>query len=164
MSGPDDTIARISALVGIGDRYQDAFGRTVETPPETKTALLEGFGLALGDPEAARDSLERVTALKQGLVPSLIPLDIGRPVRVPVRAAAAETAAWRLTDEGGRVREGRDVLRRGGANAWLDLPPLRPTTGSGSRPARAARKASSSRPLASASRARPCGTTPASGA
>ena len=47
MSKLDDLLERMAALVGISSSYTDAFGKSVETRPETRQALLAGLGLAV---------------------------------------------------------------------------------------------------------------------
>ena len=46
-------IEQIAQLVGVADRHQDHTGRIVETPLESKAAVLEGLGLPVGN-EAKR--------------------------------------------------------------------------------------------------------------
>jgi (1->4)-alpha-D-glucan 1-alpha-D-glucosylmutase len=118
MSEHDSLIERLGGLLGIARSYADAFGRSIETSTETRRAILAGFGLAVGTEEEARRSLAEMEALRNGPVPALLPVEAGRPSRIPLRGA--EDASWRLAEEGGVAREGR---ARGGA---LDLPALSP--------------------------------------
>jgi (1->4)-alpha-D-glucan 1-alpha-D-glucosylmutase len=118
MSDHESLIERLGALLGIEPSYADAFGRSVETSTETRRAILAGLGLDVATEEAARRSLAEVEALRHGPVPALIPVEAGRPVRIPLRGA--DEAVWRLAEEGGATREGR------AAGGGLDLTPLPP--------------------------------------
>jgi (1->4)-alpha-D-glucan 1-alpha-D-glucosylmutase len=114
-----DAIARLAQLLGVAPTYANAFGQSVDVSPETIRAILAGFGLPVGSDADAHRSLEEVERLRQGLVPRVIPVEAGRPARIPVRRATG-VANWRVTDEEGVVREGRAWLLDGA----LQLPPM----------------------------------------
>ncbi|HEX2555979.1 MAG TPA: malto-oligosyltrehalose synthase [Microvirga sp.] len=116
MSEHEVLIDRLGALLGIAHSYADAFGRSVDTSTETRRAILAGFGLDVATEEAARRSLREVEALRNGPVPALIPVEAGRPARIPLRDA--DEAGWRLVEESGAVHEGR------AAGGTLELGPL----------------------------------------
>ncbi|WP_430910239.1 malto-oligosyltrehalose synthase [Methylobacterium sp. sgz302541] len=117
------TLERLADLVGVADGYTDAFGQPVETSLETRRGLLDALGFAVGSEEEIARSLATVEAQRRGLVPPLIPVEARRGVKVPVRARDG-ALVWRLTDERGATREGREVLN--GEGAQLELPPLTP--------------------------------------
>ncbi|KAA2238204.1 malto-oligosyltrehalose synthase [Salinarimonas soli] len=112
MSEHDALVERIAGLVGVGSAFADAFGRQVETSPETRRAILAGLRLPVDTEADARATLERLTRLKAALVPALIPVEAGRPAELTLRRPGG-SATWRLTEEGGGVREGREILDRG---------------------------------------------------
>ncbi|MCB5177368.1 malto-oligosyltrehalose synthase [Microvirga lenta] len=124
MSGHDEIIRRIAALVGVADRYRDQEGKTIETPLESKRAALAGLGLEIESEAEARDTLGRVEALKNGLVPALIPAESGRQFTVPVRGVTSGSVVWRLQEEGGATREGRAKVTNGAEGATIMLAPL----------------------------------------
>lgn len=127
MSDHDATIARIAALVGITERYTDAFRREIAVPEETRRAILEDFGLPVASPAQALESLGRAERLRSGPLPALIPVEAGRATPIPLRLEqGAEAAAWRLTDESGAVREGRGAGLAGAEDGLLPLPALSP--------------------------------------
>jgi (1->4)-alpha-D-glucan 1-alpha-D-glucosylmutase len=107
MSGLDSMIDRLSELVGIPSRYTDAYGKPVEIEPARRAGILGHLGFPAGDEDEARDSLARMEAFRNGLVPKIVTLSPRRPADIRVRGAAAERATWRLTDEAGQIREGR---------------------------------------------------------
>ena len=124
MSEHDRLVERLGDLVGIGRSYRDAFGKEVETSPDSRRAILSGFGLDTGTEAAARDSLARVEAVREALLPPLLPARSGTRPRVPVRAPRGAQAVWRLTDESGGGREGRALLGATDEGGILELPPL----------------------------------------
>lgn len=121
MNGHDEMIRRIAALVGIAERYRDQEGRIVETPLESQRAVLVGLGLPIEGGMETRGTLARIEALKNGLVPALLPTRPGGPVTLPLRGITGGSATWRLQEEGGTMREGRSVVATGGT---IDLPAL----------------------------------------
>src|SRR5688500_17951694 len=98
MSGHDETIRRIAGLVGIAARYRDQHGRTLETTADTQRAVLAGLGLAVESEGEARDTLARVDALKNGLVPLLIPVESGRAAPVRLGGIRDGSVTWRLQE------------------------------------------------------------------
>ncbi|WP_046867419.1 malto-oligosyltrehalose synthase [Microvirga massiliensis] len=111
MNEHSDLIRRAAALVGIAADYRDLAGRTVETSLSTQAAILAGFGLEVGSPEAARRTLARLEETKHGLVAPVTPILAHRPARIPVRGAQGDAATWRITEESGTNREGRSILQ-----------------------------------------------------
>jgi (1->4)-alpha-D-glucan 1-alpha-D-glucosylmutase len=124
MNGHDETIRRIATLVGIAERYRDQEGQIVETPLESQGAVLAGLGLHVENESDAREALARVEALKNGLIPALLPTRSGRPIAVPLRGVTGGSATWRVQEEGGTVREGRSAVSTGGGEAAIEIPPL----------------------------------------
>ncbi|HEY8381038.1 MAG TPA: malto-oligosyltrehalose synthase [Microvirga sp.] len=106
MSASDEVIRQLAARVGVAERYRDQTGQTVETSLESQAAVLAGLGLPVGSDGEARDSLERVEALKGGLVPPIVVSVAGQPVRVPVRDPGG-SLTWRVQEENGASRDGR---------------------------------------------------------
>ena len=90
MNEHSDLIRRAAALVGIAADYRDLAGRTVETSLSTQAAILAGFGLEVGSPEAARDTLARLDRLK-GRIPNLF----GNVLRAELRRAGVSTGEVR---------------------------------------------------------------------
>jgi len=114
-------IRRIASLAGVGDRYRDQRGRIVETSPASQEAVLAGLGLSVDSEAGARDALARVEALKNGLIPLLLPVEAGRSFAVPIRGVQGGSATWRVQEETGAAREGRTALNRGEAGATIML-------------------------------------------
>lgn len=115
-------LERLADLVGVAPGYTDAFGQRVETSLATRRGLLAALGFAVGSEGEIADSLAEVEALRCGLVPPLVPVEARRATRIPVRDAAG-ALAWRLVDERGAVREGREASAEEGG---FELPPLTP--------------------------------------
>jgi (1->4)-alpha-D-glucan 1-alpha-D-glucosylmutase len=127
MSDFDDVVRRLAGLVGIADTFTDVFGRAIETPTETRRAILSAFGLAADTAAEARDSLERVQRLREGPIPPLLVVEAEAPGTLPLRAPA-DAVRWTLTDERGTEREGRGTRLPPLPAGYYDL---RLTTGSG---------------------------------
>ncbi len=121
MAASESLVGRLADLAGVAARYTDVFGQTVETPSAVRAGILRHLGLPADTDVEAEASFERIAALRQGLVPALIPVEARRATRVPLRGTAV-SIAWRLSDERGGVREGRAPV----ANGEFDLPPLTP--------------------------------------
>lgn len=119
MSKTAAVLERLASLVGITTRYRDAFGNSVETPPETRAALLNGLGLKTYDEAAAQESLARLERLKQGPLPAVAAVTADQPVRLRLRRSCGRTP-WRFTQESGEPLEG--YLAAG--SACLDIPAL----------------------------------------
>ncbi|TXM70997.1 malto-oligosyltrehalose synthase [Methylobacterium sp. WL120] len=115
-------LQRLADLAGIADGYVDAFGKPVETPLEVRRGMLAALGFAVESDEAVVRSLAEAEALRNGLIPPLLPVEARRAARVPVRGEG--TVNWRLVDERGSAREGRAALS--GDAAGFELPPLTP--------------------------------------
>jgi (1->4)-alpha-D-glucan 1-alpha-D-glucosylmutase len=107
MSGEDSMIDRLSELVGIPSRYTDAHGQPVEIAASRRRGMLGALGFPAGSEADARDSLARIEAFRNGLVPKVITLAPRKPADIRLRGTVGERATWRLTDEAGQVREGR---------------------------------------------------------
>ena len=115
---------RLARLVGVRDHYRDAFGERVAVSLERRLGILERLGLPAGTREEVDTSLKAAQALKGVLVPSTAIVEARRPGAVPLREAPAHEIRWRLTEEGGAVREGRMAARSD--TAALALPALPP--------------------------------------
>ena len=100
-------LERLADLLGVAPGYTDAFGQPVETSLETRAGMIAALGFPVGTDAEIAASLAEVTRVREGLVPSLLPVEARRATRVPLRASSAGTLAWRLVDERGHVREGR---------------------------------------------------------
>ena len=107
MSGEASAIDRLSELVGIPDRYTDAFGQSVEVEAERRQGILAHLGFPSGSDGEAHDSLARLEAFRNGLVPKIVTGSPRRAIDVGLRPGVSGRAAWRLTDEAGRVLEGQ---------------------------------------------------------
>ena len=111
----------LAALAGVGRSYKDAFGRTIEIADDDVAAVLAGLGLDVGGPDALASSLDRVKAIRQAIIPALLPANAGAGVRVPLTRSAT-TVEWRLTDEAGATRSGQAAALTGPAGTGFDLP------------------------------------------
>ncbi len=115
----------LADLVGVAPGYTDAFGKPVETPLPVRIGLLAALGFPVGDETEMAASLDAVRALRENLVPPLLPVEARRATRVPLRlSGSATTLVWRLVDERGAAREGRAAVA--GSDPAFDLPPLTP--------------------------------------
>lgn len=119
MSKLDALVERMAALVGISPDYTDAFGRSVQTSPATRQALLAGLGLDVSSESGARESLARLERLKDGPLPAVITINADNPWTIDFRASPGRPE-WILIEEDGAVHEGR--LAEG--KRTLDLPAL----------------------------------------
>ena len=100
MSKLDALVERMAALVGISPDYTDAFGRSVQTSPATRQALLGGVGqIALQWPALRREGFRYRPVI------DFADPDLRQVGRVP----ASESSQGKL-EARGRVRSGR---RRG---------------------------------------------------
>lgn len=124
MSGREEMIRRLAALVGIADRYQDQEGRTVETVLDAQRAVLKGLGFSTETDGATEESLTQVEARKNGLIPLLLPIPAGHPRRVPLRGVVGGSAVWRIQEESGATREGRSAVTPGAPGGSIELPAL----------------------------------------
>ncbi|MCG7391530.1 malto-oligosyltrehalose synthase [Microvirga sp. ACRRW] len=114
MSTLDVLLARMAALVGISSDYTDAFGRRIETGPETRDAILKALGLGISSESEAQDSLARLEKLRTGPLPSIITLISDHPTTISLRSPIGP-AAWTITEENGRqhsgtLAQGKDAL------------------------------------------------------
>jgi hypothetical protein len=60
MSKLNALLERMAELIGISTDYTDAFGKSVETSPETRNSLLAALGLNTASENEARESLARL--------------------------------------------------------------------------------------------------------
>jgi len=115
----------LADLVGVAAGYTDAFGKPVETSLDVRVGLLAALGFPVADETELAESLAAVRALRENLVPPLLPVEARRATRVPLRVGGGQkTLVWRLVDERGAAREGRAPI--GGSDPAFDLPPLTP--------------------------------------
>ncbi|GJE53626.1 MULTISPECIES: malto-oligosyltrehalose synthase [Methylobacterium] len=120
-------LTRLADLVGIASGYTDAFGNAVETSNETRCGMLAALGFAMATDDEIAKSLASVEALRNGLIPPLLPAEARRALRVPVLAdSTAGSIIWRLLDERGHAVEGRAALSASDAGPGFDLPPQTP--------------------------------------
>jgi (1->4)-alpha-D-glucan 1-alpha-D-glucosylmutase len=119
MSTLDALLERMAALVGISSDYTDAFGKSVQTSPATRQALLAGLGLDISSESGAQESLARLERLKNGPLPAVITVVAEQPATIEFRASPVQPA-WILIEEDGTVHEGR--LAKG--EVALNLPAL----------------------------------------
>ncbi len=124
MSDWDDMVERIATLVGIDAGYTDAFGRQVWTPLETRRAILADFGLPTGSEAETRDSLARIEAMREGVLPPLLSIEAGREASIPVRLSPETTITWQVTGEDDTRREGRAAVTYDGQVSRFALPAL----------------------------------------
>jgi (1->4)-alpha-D-glucan 1-alpha-D-glucosylmutase len=117
-------IEQIAQLVGVADRHQDHTGRIVETPLESKAAVLEGLGLPAGNEGEAIESLEQVQSIRKRALPPVVAIRSGQPTVLTVRGVAADLAFWHIGEETGETREGRTALHHASDGARLGLPAL----------------------------------------
>ncbi len=118
--GFDAEVAKLATLAGVAQGYSDAYGAPVETPLETRRALLEALGLPVGSPSQVRESARRVRELRAGPVPALVVAPMDRAWTLTLRTPLPG-ATWTLLLEAGGAQEGRMDPEAGGA---LALPPL----------------------------------------
>jgi len=119
MSKLDVLLERMAGMVGISRDYADAFGRSVETSPDTRNAILEALGLGIASETEAEGSLARLARLKTGLIPAVAPIASERPATIALRGTT-EPLGWTIIEENGARHEGR--LEKG--QAALELPAL----------------------------------------
>ena len=103
---PVHLVEQIAQLVGVADRHQDHTGRIVETPLESKTAVFEGLGLPVGSESEAIESLARVQAIRNRVLPSVVAIRSGQPTMLTLREVTADVVLWHITEETGETREG----------------------------------------------------------
>ncbi len=121
---PVHLVEQIAQWVGVADRHQDHTGRIVETPLESKTAVFEGLGLPVGSESEAIESLARVQAIRNRVLPSVVAIRSGQPAMLTLREVTADVVLWHITEETGETREGRTALHQGPHGARLGLPAL----------------------------------------
>ncbi|PVE22036.1 4-alpha-glucanotransferase [Microvirga sp. KLBC 81] len=119
MSKLNALLERMAELVGISPDYADAFGRSIETSPETRNALLTVLGLRIGSEDEAQQSLARLEGLKAGPISAVISVSSDRLAAIPLRGKVEQTS-WLITEETGTTHEG--TIPRG--EATLKLPAL----------------------------------------
>lgn len=124
MNGHEEMIRRLAGLAGIAERYQDQEGRTIEASLDAQRSVLAGLGLHTETEVATREALDRVEALKNGLIPALLPTRSGRSFTVPLRGISGRSAVWRIQEESGAAREGRSAVIMGPAGTSIELPAL----------------------------------------
>lgn len=115
-SAPLEHLAR---LVGISPEYKDAFGRKVETVPDTRDAILTALGLSVSSEAETQASIARLERLRSSVLPAVLVIDAGRQYPITLRQIP-EQVDWVLTEDNGNVREGR--IAKG--ESTLDLPAL----------------------------------------
>jgi (1->4)-alpha-D-glucan 1-alpha-D-glucosylmutase len=108
----DANLARLAELYGIEPGYHDIWGNWRATPDETAQAILAALGVDGRDPQA----LERLLAAEDRAawsraVPPITVLratELGAGIRIHLlEASLARPLAWRITGEGGEIREER---------------------------------------------------------
>ncbi|MEZ0170145.1 malto-oligosyltrehalose synthase [Microvirga sp. TS319] len=106
MSNRDAVLRRMAELIGLSPDYTDAFGRRIETSPETRNAILEALGLHVATEKEAQDSLARLERLKGAPLPAIIPVSSDCPLRIELRAKT-DQVRWTLIEEGGTIHQGK---------------------------------------------------------
>ena len=124
MSSDEPQLDRLARFVGIPPRYTDAYGEPVEIGADRRRAMLGHLGYSVTDDGAVRDSLARIEAVRNALVPRVVPLVAERDAEIPLRDPSDGTAVWTLVDEAGRSREGRGPTRTDAGRRILRLPAL----------------------------------------
>ena len=124
MNASHETIVSLADIVGIPPTYVDVYGGVVHVPVERRQGMLRHLGYPADSEAEARDSLERVREARGSVLRRTVPVVSGRSTTIALDAPPADRVRWRLTDEGGAVREGQSVLRLDGPTGWLGLPAL----------------------------------------
>ncbi|MDB5590166.1 4-alpha-glucanotransferase, partial [Enterovirga sp.] len=124
MSGDDRATSRLAELVGIPGEYVDAYGKPVEVGLDRRRAMLGHLGFPAESEADLAESLSRAENLRSGLIAPTVVTEAGRPADIPIRSPSSDLCAWRLVDEGGRVREGRGTVQAGPGRHALRLPAL----------------------------------------
>jgi len=106
MSTLDAFLDRMAKLIGVSPDYTDAFGRIIETSPETRNAILTALGLGIASEKEAQQSLARLEKLRAGLLPAVVPIPAGRAANIALRGKA-EQVGWTIIEENGARHEGR---------------------------------------------------------
>jgi (1->4)-alpha-D-glucan 1-alpha-D-glucosylmutase len=119
MTKRDSLLERLAELVGISSEYKDAFGREVETTPDTRDSILTALGLSIATETEVQASIDRLERLREGLLPAVLVASADSPDRITFRETPPQDK-WVLIEESGKVHEGRIAK---GANAF-DLPAL----------------------------------------
>jgi len=119
MSKLDALLERMAELVGLSSDYADAFGRSIETSPETRNAILAALGLGTASEKEAQESLSRLEKLRSGLIPAVVPIPSNSPATVTLRGKTAPSS-WTIIEEDGTRHEGRSPE----GETALELPAL----------------------------------------
>ena len=106
-----EALERLGRIHAIAPDYYDVWGQCHEVPDASLRALLGALGIAAGTPREIEDSiraaeLERWRAV---LPPAIVAREEAAPWNLRLNFPAAEAnspLAWRLTEEGGKRREG----------------------------------------------------------
>ena len=106
-----EALERLGRIHAIAPDYYDVWGQCHEVPDASLRALLGALGIAAGTPREIEDSiraaeLERWRAV---LPPAIVAREESAPWNLRLNFPAAEAnspVAWRLTEEGGKRREG----------------------------------------------------------
>lgn len=106
MSKLDALLEQMADLVGMSTDYADAFGRTIETSPETRNAVLAALGLSINSEAEAQASLARLEKLKSGLIPAILPVSSEQPTTVRLRGKTGPLS-WTIIEENGARHEGK---------------------------------------------------------
>lgn len=106
MPAADPRIARIATLAGIAAGFTDVHGNHVAAKEESRRAILADFGLTTETDDAVAESLARVEAMRNALVPALLPVLSDTSLTVTLRSPVRGVARWRLACEDGSTAEG----------------------------------------------------------
>jgi (1->4)-alpha-D-glucan 1-alpha-D-glucosylmutase len=120
----DKLVAKVAALAGISDHYEDSRGDTPIAPQSTVRALLRDFGFGADTRDEACESLRRLHSLKMAMLAPLNCVEAGKETRIPLRTRSEPLVEWRLTLEKGQIREGFGRVGHAHGEKWLELPTL----------------------------------------
>ena len=117
---PDDALRAAAEQYGVQQEFWDIFGRPHVTTPETNSAILTAMGFDCSGSEALESSLRsREEAESARLLPPVLVVEAGEPIRLPRRAAGVEL---QVTTEQGDHWKARAYLSGADAELALRLP------------------------------------------
>ncbi len=120
----DASIGAAARLAGISSETVDAFGRRNAVAVSTHAAILAGLGFPASTLDEAAATLARLRRLREGMLPSLIPVLAGTVATLSLTGAMPTSPVdWRLTDAetGAAVGEGRAPVSN---RSQIDLPAI----------------------------------------
>ncbi|MGH8679262.1 MAG: 4-alpha-glucanotransferase, partial [Burkholderiales bacterium] len=107
---PDQALAALCAVEGIGLEYQDVWGKLVRAPEASLRALLAEMDIEVSDEAAAARALarKREQDAHHALPPVLVARDPEADIAIPVRVEALPDGSigWRVIEDSGQRHEG----------------------------------------------------------